>query len=261
MCRVKRSFVARGNKMQLNRNWPTRIRYDSRPGWSDFIYFRPSVAINSLASPPIFPLRFPSSTFVIPLSLSLSLSLSKLSVPWHTPARLCRIVPRCATRPRCVPHLSRFSLFPPTVTQFAAGIVSSAHASGSRLHRGASAPGFHTLLLLLFPPCHATSWLPASISLSLSLSFSLHFDTFVHSIRSFFLSLSFLVIFNATKNDNCSREIEYTEYEYAQERWDIAGVGYSRGSKNERVLEKRRRVTRLVSLVERKRDRMSTKRA
>lgn len=38
---------------------------------------------------------------------------------------------------------------------------------------------------------------------------------------------------------------------------DIAVAGYSRGSKNERVLEKRsasRRVTRLVSPVERKRE-------
>lgn len=181
--------------MQLNRNClPTRIRYDGRPGRSDFIYFRPSVAINPLASPPIFPLHFPSSFFRHP-SLSLSPSHSKLSVPWHTPARLCRIVPRCATRPRCVPHLSRFSLFPPTVTQFAAGIVPSAHASGSRLHRGASAPGFHTLLPL-FPPCHATSWL-ASISLSLPLSLSLSLSlyiwtpSFVYSIRFFSLFLCF----------------------------------------------------------------------
>lgn len=175
--------------MQLNRNWPTRIRYDGRPGW------RATLSISALPSPsiPSPPLPFFLSIFHPPLSSSLSLypylspSHSKRSVPWHTPARLCRIVPRCATRPRCVPHLSRFSLFPPTVTQFAAGIVSSAHASGSRLHRGASAPGFHTLLLLLFATQHLGYQHRCP-------SLSSHFDwpSFVNSIRCFslFLSLS-----------------------------------------------------------------------
>lgn len=233
--------------MQLNRNWPTRIRYDGRPGW------RATLSISALPSPsiPSPPLPFFLSIFHPPLSSSLSLypylspSHSKRSVPWHTPARLCRIVPRCATRPRCVPHLSRFSLFPPTVTQFAAGIVSSAHASGSRLHRGASAPGFHTLLLLLFATQHLGYQHRCP---SLSFSFSLHILTdhlsFIRYDVSLFFSLFpplFLGYLECDKNVNCSSEIEYAEYEYAEERWDIAGAGYSRGSKSERVLEKRRR--------------------
>lgn len=159
---------------------------------SDFIYFRPSVAINSLASPPIFPLHFPSSTLVIPLSLSLSLSLSLETLcslaypgsPLPYRAALCHAT-------ACVPHLSRFSLFPPTVTQFAAGIVSSAHASGSRLHRGASAPGFHTLLLLLFATQHLGYQHRCP---SLSFSFSLHILTdhlsFIRYDVSLFFSLS-----------------------------------------------------------------------
>lgn len=57
---------------------------------------------------------------------------------------------------------------------------------------------------------------------------------------SLFPSL-FLGYLECDKNVNCSSEIEYAEYEYAEERWDIAGAGYSRGSKSERVLEKRRR--------------------
>lgn len=163
---------------------------------SDFIYFRPSVAINSLASSPFSILHSRHPSLSIPISLPLTRNALFLGIPRLASAVSCRVVPRDRVVCRTSLGLACFHQRWPS------------SRLESFLPHTPRDPGYTEVPLRpAFIPSSSSS-LPRNILvtsidvlLSLSLSLFTFWLTIFLSFDTMFLSfpLSFLVISNATK--------------------------------------------------------------